>query len=76
VLTVSVGQRQDLTVYDINTRTTITVARDIGMVICRGGMLWWSTGDKPGGDGVQQWHTIDLRTLTSTRPAAPSPTAR
>jgi hypothetical protein len=68
--------KQDLEVYDIGTRTTTVVATDVGMVLCRGGMLWWSTGDKPGGDGVEQWHTVDLRTLTSTRPSAPPPTTR
>jgi hypothetical protein len=75
VLLVSEGKRQDLTVYDINTRTTTTVAKDVGMVLCRGGMLWWSSGDKPGGDGVEQWHTVDLRTLTSAQPPAPSASA-
>ena len=76
VLTVTVAGKPDLEVYDIGRRTTTVVARDVGMVLCRGGMLWWSTGDQPGGEGVEQWHTVDLRTLTSTRPPAPSPTAR
>jgi hypothetical protein len=76
VLTVSEGQRQDLTVYDITTRTTTTVAKNVGMVLCRGGMLWWSTGDKPGGDGVEQWHTVDMRTLTSPQLPTPSTPAR
>jgi len=76
VLTVTVGQRQGIQVYDLSTRKTTTVATDVGMVLVRGGMLWWSTGDKPGGKGVEQWHTLDMRTLSSTRPPAPSPTAR
>jgi hypothetical protein len=76
VLTVAEAGKQNLTVYDIDTRTTTTVARDIGMVLCRGGMLWWSTGDKPGGDGVEQWHTVDLRTLTSAASPTRSPAAR
>lgn len=76
VLTVAVAKRQDLQVYDISTRQTTTVAKDVGMVLCRGGMLWWSTGDKPGGDGVQQWHAVDLRTLAPTQPPAPVPPVR
>jgi hypothetical protein len=34
------------------------VATGVGVVVCRGGVLWWSTGDVD--DTV--WHALDLRT--------------
>ncbi len=49
---------QELYVYDITTKRTVRVATGVGVVICRGGLLWWSTGDID----EQTWHTLDLRT--------------
>jgi hypothetical protein len=52
------GQR--LMLYDIKRRQSVTVADRVGMVLCRGGVLWWSTGEN---ENVV-WHTLDLRTLS------------
>jgi len=51
---------QQLLLYDISARRTVTVAVGVGMVLCRGGVLWWSTGDSE----TLAWHAVDLRTLT------------
>ena len=50
---------QQLFVHDLTTKETVQVATGVGVVICRGGILWWSTGDVD--DTV--WHTLDLRTI-------------
>ncbi|GAA0817596.1 hypothetical protein [Spirilliplanes yamanashiensis] len=50
---------QQLFVHDLTTKETVQVATGVGVVICRGGILWWSTGDVD--DTV--WHTLDLRTV-------------
>ena len=51
---------QQLLLYDIAKRRTVPVATGVGTVACRGGLLWWSTGDNES----LTWHTLDLRTLT------------
>jgi hypothetical protein len=71
--------KQSLLLYDIDRRTLTTVAPDVGMVLVRAGVLWWSTGDAPTPStpptalsgppaatidpGVGQWHALDLRKL-------------
>jgi hypothetical protein len=50
---------QDLLLYDLKQRRTVLVATAVGMVLCRAGMLWWSTGDNE----ALAWHVLDLRTL-------------
>lgn len=50
---------QRLHLYDVRTGRTVTVAVGVGMVLYRGGMLWWSTG----GTDDTVWHTLDLRSL-------------
>lgn len=51
---------QQLMLYDVRRKQGISVADGVGMVQCRAGVLWWSTGD----DEVVAWHALDLRTLT------------
>jgi len=51
---------QVLMLYDLAKRRTVTVDTGVGMVLCRGGVLWWSTGDNE----ALAWHAVDLRTLT------------
>jgi hypothetical protein len=51
---------QDLLLYDVQTQRTAAVATGVGTVVCRAGLLWWSTGDVD--DAA--WHSLDLRTLT------------
>ena len=48
-----------LSLYDLKTRRTLSVADGTGMVFVRGGVLAWSTGDHE----TQTWHALDLRTL-------------
>jgi hypothetical protein len=61
VLTQGGGEsKQTLVLYDIRARKLVTVAADVGMVLAKGGMLWWSTGEQE----VATWHALDLRTLT------------
>jgi hypothetical protein len=55
----SATSNQQLLLYDIAARRTVTVAVGVGMVLCRGGVLWWSTGDNE----TLAWHAVDLRTL-------------
>ncbi|HEX8629408.1 MAG TPA: hypothetical protein VF755_14680 [Catenuloplanes sp.] len=50
---------QQLFVYDVTRRQTVDIAAGVGMVLCRAGVLWWSTGE----DDALVWHTIDLRTV-------------
>ena len=50
---------QQLLLYDTNAKRTVVVADRAGMVLCRAGLLWWSTGDPE----TLSWHTLDLRTL-------------
>ncbi|GAB3144378.1 hypothetical protein GCM10027290_22550 [Micromonospora sonneratiae] len=64
VLSLSDAQRtvtdtQQLLLYDVQRRQTVLVAEGVGMVLCRDGVLWWSTG----GTEIVAWHTLDLRTL-------------
>jgi hypothetical protein len=56
VLTEGDSNTQNLLLYDIQARPLITVAERVSMVIARGGMLWWSTGDQE----ATQWHALDL----------------
>ncbi|SCL40479.1 hypothetical protein GA0074692_5819 [Micromonospora pallida] len=49
-----------LRLYDVTRRRTLLVADGVGLVFCRGDVLWWSTG----GRTVTGWHALDLRTLT------------
>ncbi|HEY2948215.1 MAG TPA: hypothetical protein VGJ53_07425 [Micromonosporaceae bacterium] len=50
---------QELLLYDVKQRRTVLVATAVGMVLCRAGVLWWSTGDNE----ALAWHVLDLRTL-------------
>lgn len=50
---------QQLFLYDLTTKKSVRVATGVGVVICRGGVLWWSTGDVDD----TAWHTLDLRTV-------------
>lgn len=59
VLTDGDSAKQNLILYDIQARKSTTVAEQVGMVLARGGMLWWSTGQQE----VTQWHALDLRSL-------------
>jgi hypothetical protein len=54
------GGATQLRLYDVTRRRTLVVADGVGLVFCRGEVLWWSTG----GRTVTGWHTLDLRTLT------------
>jgi hypothetical protein len=47
-----------LMVYDIATGRIVDVADGVDNVMCRGGVLWWSTGT----DDLTMWHALDLRT--------------
>jgi hypothetical protein len=49
---------QQLLVYDIATRRTVEVAANVGQVLYRRGVLWWSTGR----DDATVWHALELRT--------------
>jgi hypothetical protein len=51
---------QQLLLYDVTRKRGVLVADGVGAVQCRGGVLWWSTGD----DENLAWHALDLRTLT------------
>jgi hypothetical protein len=51
---------QQLLLYDLTDERVVTVAEGIGMVLCRGGMLWWST--MTGGE-ITGWQALDLRSL-------------
>jgi hypothetical protein len=52
---------QELLLYDVKQKRTVVVATGVGMVLCRGGFLWWSTGDNE----ALTWHALDLRNLGS-----------
>jgi hypothetical protein len=65
VLSLSDAQRtvtntQQLMLYDIQRKESVVVADAIGMALCRGGVLWWSTGNNE----ATVWHTLDLRSLS------------
>jgi hypothetical protein len=49
---------QRLLVYDLATRRTVDLGPGTRDVLFRGGVLWWSTGDRDS----PLWHAIDLRT--------------
>jgi hypothetical protein len=59
IMTQGNASKQNLILYDIGTQKLVTVAADVGTVLARGGMLWWSTGQQE----VAIWHALDLRTL-------------
>ncbi|MFE9204212.1 hypothetical protein [Micromonospora sp. NPDC007230] len=54
------GVATQLRLYDLTRRRTVAVADGVGLVFCRGDVLWWSTGRRT----VTAWQTLDLRTLT------------
>jgi hypothetical protein len=56
----TVTNTQQLLLYDVRRKQTVVVADGVGLVLCRGGVLWWSTGDSE----TTAWHTLDLRTLS------------
>lgn len=51
---------QQLLLHDLEGKRTVLVAEGIGMVLYRGGLLWWSAGsaDSPA------WKALDLRALS------------
>jgi hypothetical protein len=53
------GDSLRLLAYDLPTGRTIVLARDVGVVAARGGLVWWSTGS-PDPTG---WHVLDLRKI-------------
>ncbi|RKR88771.1 hypothetical protein BDK92_3102 [Micromonospora pisi] len=64
VVTLADAQRtatdnQQLLLYDARDQRTVVVAEGSGLVLCRDGILWWSTG----GSDITAWHALDLRTL-------------
>ncbi|MFV2017655.1 hypothetical protein [Micromonospora sp. LOL_023] len=50
---------QQLIIYDLQLDEALVVADGVGMVLCRGGTLWWSVGDNE----TISWQHLDLRTL-------------
>lgn len=48
-----------LVLFDIEAKRSLVVAQRVGQVVCRGSVLWWSTGDNE----AQQWHALDLNRL-------------
>lgn len=61
VLTVSsaADTNQQLVLYDITKKQVVTIADGVGIVLCRAGLLSWSTGDQE----ARIWHALDLHTL-------------
>jgi hypothetical protein len=55
----SVTSSQEVLLYDAAGKKTVLVARAVGMVFARGGILSWSTGDNES----LVWHALDLRSL-------------
>ncbi|MET8361595.1 hypothetical protein [Micromonospora sp. NPDC005171] len=49
-----------LRLYDLTRRRAVAMADGVGLMFCRGDVLWWSTG----GRTVTAWQTLYLRTLT------------
>jgi hypothetical protein len=50
---------QQLLLYDLKHTRTVVVANGVGMILSRGGVLWWSTGDNE----TLAWHALDLHPL-------------
>ncbi len=48
-----------LTLFDLETRKQVVIARGVTQVASRGPMLWWTTGDNE----TTTWHVLDLREL-------------
>jgi hypothetical protein len=59
ILTQGTEKAQTLVLYDIQARKLTIVAENVGMILAKGGMLWWSTGDQE----ATQWHALNLGTL-------------
>jgi hypothetical protein len=55
----SATSNQQLMLYDAPKKRTIQVANGVGTVLCRAGILWWSTGDNE----TLRWHALDLHAL-------------
>ena len=53
------GAGQTLSLYDLATSRTVTVASGVGSVQARNGVLWWSVGDSE----TMTWDSLDLRTI-------------
>ncbi|MBB5871464.1 hypothetical protein F4553_004843 [Allocatelliglobosispora scoriae] len=50
---------QQLLVYDLDTHRLIVVADGVGQVLCRAGVLFWSSGQQE----TLTWHALDLHRL-------------
>lgn len=50
-----------LVLFDIDEMRSIVIATGVGQVVCRGPMLWWSTGDNE----TLQWNALDMRRLAT-----------
>jgi hypothetical protein len=50
---------QELLIYDLSDRRTVLVSPDAGNISYRGGVLWWSTGDR----SSFARNSLDLRTV-------------
>jgi hypothetical protein len=50
---------QQLLIYDVKRKTTTVMATGVGVVLGRGGILWWSTGE----NAALVWHALDLHTM-------------
>jgi hypothetical protein len=55
----SATSSQEVLLYDAARKKTVLVAKGVGMVFARGGIVSWSTGDNES----LVWHALDLRTL-------------
>jgi hypothetical protein len=55
----SVTSSQEVMLYDAADKKTVLVAKAVGMVFARGGIVGWSTGDNES----LVWHALDLRSL-------------
>lgn len=55
----SATSSQEVMLYDAVRKKTVLVAKAVGMVFARGGIVSWSTGDNES----LVWHALDLRTL-------------
>ncbi|MEU0555986.1 hypothetical protein [Dactylosporangium sp. NPDC006015] len=53
------GESLRLLAYDLTTGRTTVLARDVGVVTTKAGLVWWSTGSPE----PTAWHVLDLRRL-------------
>jgi hypothetical protein len=58
--TTATAPARRLALYDVITDRLTTVADNVGQVLARQHMLWWSTGDQQ----HKTWHSLDLSSLT------------